>query len=103
MIEKIDVHENKKKIEDIINKHIMKNWYIEETGTNYPLRADEVWYEISADKNNINLSRVLSIQTKYTAKDITLRVMDKKYGSVADKIANDYSKAFPNSQVTILL
>lgn len=104
MIEKIDIRKNKKIIDEIINMHVQKNWYLETDCTQDPIISGEASasYTIRTDKTDLR-SRFLSINAYYTGKQLTIRVLDAKQSTLADKIAEDYQKSFPKSQVTILL
>lgn len=101
MIEKIDTHNNKKKIEDIINKHT-KNYHIDFSGAyNDPIRCFDAYYTVRTDPKDLR-TEVLRMETDYDGKKLMIRVLDKSQEPIADKIANDYEAEFPKANITIL-
>lgn len=102
MIEKIDTRDNKKRIDDIINRYT-KNYHVQLAGAyNDPIRCFNVFYSVRTDAKDLR-TEVLRIETDYAGRNLMIRVLDKSHESIADKIGSDYEAEFPKADITILI
>lgn len=102
MITKIDTLINKTKIDDIVKRNL-KGYNIKFGGVyNHPLRCSNVYYDAFKDPSDLR-TEILSIETDYAGKKLVVRVKDRLYENLADKIAADYEVEFPEADISVLI